>query len=161
MDDLILAVVRKNSARRLERFAQTMASPEPFRALWELHTDPTRAISTSELLALANHRESIRSEIVAAARQFRALEIEAVGRILAIKGVDEKELPAAAIVTIVTALARALVQDTALGVPDGYPEAIKFVDRGLQFLRHERAPGGTELSSSASVQQLANSTDEC
>src|SRR5579862_6922071 len=40
MDDLILAVVRKNSAKRLQRFAQTMASPEPFRALWELNIHP-------------------------------------------------------------------------------------------------------------------------
>jgi AcrR family transcriptional regulator len=146
MDDLILAVVRKNTAKRLERFARTMASPEPFRALWELHTDPTHAISTSELLALANHRESIRAEIVAAARQFRTLQIEAVARMLAIKGVDQKEFPAAGIVTIVTALARALVQDTALGVPDGYAEAVKLVERALQFFRHDRAPGDTKAS---------------
>jgi TetR/AcrR family transcriptional regulator len=47
MDDLILAAVKKNVANRLECFARTMASPEPFRALWELHTNPS-SLATSD-----------------------------------------------------------------------------------------------------------------
>jgi TetR/AcrR family transcriptional regulator len=136
MDDLILAVVRKNTEKRLERFAQTMASPEPFRALWELMTDRSRALPTAELMALANHNVTIRAEVVAAARQFRMLQTEALGRVLALKGVDQNEFPAAGIATIVAAVARAMVQDTVLGVPEGYAEAMKLIERGLTFLRH-------------------------
>jgi AcrR family transcriptional regulator len=147
MDDLILAVVRKNTAKRLERFAKIMTSPEPFRALWELNSDPSSAIRTSELLALAHHSESMRTEVVAAAKQFRRLQTEAVARMLAIKGVDQEEFPAAGIVTIVAALARCMVQDSALGVPDGYSEALKLVERGLQFFRNERGPGELKANS--------------
>jgi AcrR family transcriptional regulator len=152
MDELILAVVRRNAANRLERFARTMAAPEPFRALWEMHITPASAISASEMIALANHRESIRIEIVAAARQFRALEIEAVGRMLAIKGVDPHKVPAAGVVTIITALARALVQDSALGLPDGYADAVNLVQQGLEFFRHDTARSDSNILLAAPAQ---------
>lgn len=134
MDDLILAVVRRNTAKRLERFVQALAAAKPLRALWELSSDPLNAILASELIALANHRESIRTEIVAAARQFRTLQVAAVSQILAATGADQNAYPAAGIVTIITALARSMVQDSALGVADGYAEAVTLVERGLALL---------------------------
>jgi TetR/AcrR family transcriptional regulator len=140
MDDLILAVVRKNTDQRLQRFVQALASPEPLRGLWELNRDHTRAISTTELLALANHRETIRTELIAAAKQFRQLQIEAVARLWAARGgVAAATAPAAAIVTIVGALTRAMAQDMALGLDDGYPEAMALVERGLDWLSQQAA----------------------
>lgn len=141
MDDLILAVVRKNTQKRLERFEKALASPQPLRALWELNSDRSAGIPSSELIALANHRESIRTEIVAAALQFRTLQTEAVARLLGEKGVDQDAYPAAGIVTIITALARAFVSDSALGVSDGYADAIMLVERGLQHLGNGGARG--------------------
>lgn len=134
MDDLILEVARKNTAKRLKRFVRALASPEPLRAIWELARDHTSAIATTELIALANHRESIRTEVVVIAREFRALQIEAVDRLLAAKGVDPAVYPAAGIVTIVTAVTRAMAQDSALGAADGYAEAVGLIERGIEFL---------------------------
>jgi AcrR family transcriptional regulator len=134
MDDLILEVVRKNSARRLKHFVQALASPEPLRAIWKVNRDHSSAISATELIALANHRESIRTEVVAAAREFRSLQIEAVDRLLADKGIDRETYPPAGIVAIVAALTRAMAQDTALGVDAGYDEAVNLVERGLELL---------------------------
>jgi AcrR family transcriptional regulator len=141
MDELILEVVRKNTAKRLKRFVRALASPEPLRAIWELARDHTSAISTTELIALANHRESIRTEVVVIAREFRALQTEAVDRLLAAKGVDREAYPAAGIVTIVTALTRAMAQDSALGVADGYAEAVSLIERGVEFLSRDKMPG--------------------
>jgi len=138
MDDLILEVARRNSDKRLSRFVQALASPEPLRALWELNSDPSRAIRAAELQALANHSEVIRSEVVATARQFRALQIEAVERLLAARGVDLEAYPAGAIVTIVAALARAMAQDCALGVDQGYAEAVTLVEGALAPLARDR-----------------------
>lgn len=132
MDDLILAVVQRITTHRLARFEQAMASPQPLRALWELHSDPAGAVISSELQAIASHRETIRAEIIRSARHFRALQIEAVSRLLEGRGVDQQAYPAAAIVAITTAFARALVTDTALGVSDGYPEAVMLVERALR-----------------------------
>lgn len=138
MDHLIMEVVRKNTAKRLKRFVRALASPEPLRAIWELARDHTSAISTTELIALANHRESIRTEVSVIAREFRALQIEAVDRLLAAKDVDREAYPAAGIVTIVTALTRAMAQDSALGVADGYAEAVSLIERGVDFLSRDK-----------------------
>lgn len=134
MDDLILEVVRKNSARRRKQFVQALTSPDPLRAIWEVNRDHSSAISATELIALANHRESIRTEVVAAAREFRSLQIEAVDRLLADRGIDRETWPPAGIVAIVAALTRAMAQDRALGVDEGYDEAVELVERGLELL---------------------------
>lgn len=134
MDELILAFARKNTAKRLERFVQALVAPEPLRALWELNSDPASAILATELIALANHRETIRTEIVANGQQFRALQIDAVAGLLAAKGVNPEAYPPSAIVTIAAALARTMAQDCALGVTEGYAEAVGLVQRGLDFL---------------------------
>lgn len=141
MDELILEVVRKNTAKRLKRFVRALASPEPLRAMWELNLSPSSAISPTELLALANHRETIREEVVTIAREFRSLQIAAVDRMLADRGVDREAYPAEGIVTIVTALTRAMTQDCALGVTDGYAEAVKLIERGLELLSPRKSSG--------------------
>ncbi|MCK9563595.1 MAG: TetR/AcrR family transcriptional regulator [Bacteroidales bacterium] len=144
MDDLIKEVIRKNAARRLKRFVRALASASPLQALWKLNRDHSSAISATELIALANHREAIRTEAVAAAKQFRTLQIEAVDRLFAEKGVDRDVCPPAAIVAMVTALTRAMAQDTALGVTEGYAEAIDLIERGLALLAGNPAPSKTD-----------------
>ena len=144
MDDLILAVVKRNSSKRLKKFVRTLAGPDPLRAVWIMNRDSTSAISTTELLALANHRENIRTEIVKTAKEFRHLQIEAVEQLLAERGVDTGKVSAAAIVTIVSALSRAMAQDTALGVDEGYDQAVALVERGLEWLSgQEKASSGS------------------
>ncbi len=147
MDDLILAVVRKSSAKRIKRFVRAVASPEPIKAIWAFNRDHTGSISTTELIALANHRETIRAEAVAAAQQFRTLQIEAVDLLLESRGVDREAYPAAGIVTIVTALTRAMAQDSALGVTEGYAEAVRLIERGIEILSREKAPADSGADS--------------
>lgn len=146
MDELILEVIRKNTERRIRRLVQALASPDPLRALWELNTDPSGAIPATELVALANHRESIRKEIVAAGKQFRTLQIEAVDRLLTTRGMDRERWPAAGIVTIMTALARSMVQDCRFGVDEGYPEAVRLVEQGIEFFSAGTAQRDTQSS---------------
>lgn len=139
MDQLIQAVVRRNAAKRMERLEAARQSPQPLQALWELNSDPAAAITTSELLALANHRESIRNEVVTAARQFRSFQIELVAEMMKERGYDLELYPPGAVVTIVTALARASAQDCALGVSEGYDEAMSVLARGMKLFEHPAA----------------------
>jgi TetR/AcrR family transcriptional regulator len=139
MDDLVLAVHEKITRRRLLRFTHAVSSPEPLRALWELNSGPAGAIIATELAAIAHHRPAIRAEIVRSAREFRFLQIEAVSSILEKHGVDQRVYPAAGVVTIAAALARTFVIDEALGISDGYDQAIVLVERALQSFRAGRA----------------------
>ena len=134
MDDLLLAVVKRNSSDHMKKFVRALAGPDPLRALWTMNRDPVSAISTTEWLALANHRENIRTEIVKFSHEYRQLQIEAVEQLLVERGVDTGEVPAAAVVTIVSALSRTMAQDCALSVDEGYDQAIALVERGLDWL---------------------------
>jgi hypothetical protein len=109
-----------------------------------MNRDSRSAISTTELLALANHRESIRAEVVKTAKEFRHLQIEAVEQLLQEYGVSAEEVPAGAVVTIVAALSRAMAQDKALGVAEGYEEAVTLVERGLGWLARQQKTRATE-----------------
>ena len=130
MDDLILALVRRVNEHRLVRFEAALAAPEPLRALWELNSDPTGAALASELSSIATHREAIRAEIVRSAEQFRALQIEAVSRLL----IPDGSRSAAGIVMIAVALARMIVSESALGLTDGHAEALAIVEQMLERL---------------------------
>ena len=57
---------------------------------------------------------------------------------------NQEVYPAAGIVTIFAALARAMAQDCALGVTDGYVEAVMLVERGLAFICNDEMPGETK-----------------
>src|SRR3546814_924882 len=98
MDDLILAVVRRINERRLQRLDEALASPEPLRALWQLNSDPSGATLSAELTSIANHRETVRAEIVRSAQHFRALQVKAATELLAAH--HDAELPAAGLVMI-------------------------------------------------------------
>lgn len=134
MDDLIRTLVQKNSARRLSLLEEVIASDYPLHRHWEQISDPATARLSAELLALAHHRESIRNEIVVAARAYRDRQVEALDAILAARGVDRKKYPAAALMAIVSGLARAIGQDRALGWDDGYLEASNIIEHALVFL---------------------------
>jgi AcrR family transcriptional regulator len=131
MDDLLRAVIQRINERRLERFEQALAAPEPLRALWDLNTDASSAILAIELNALANRREAIRAEIVDGARQFRVIQTEAAKRLLPHSGEGMAYGSAAGIVLIGASLARMLANETALGLTEGHADAIAIVEQFL------------------------------
>jgi TetR/AcrR family transcriptional regulator len=135
MDDLILALVRRVNENRMVRFEEALASPEPLRALWALNSDPSGAAVGSELTAVATHREAIRAEIVSYAEKFRALQVEAVTRLISHRASSSKH--AAGIVMIAVALARTIVSESALGLTEGHSEALAIVEDALN---HFSAP---------------------
>ncbi len=146
MDDLILALVRRVNERRVARFHEIMASPNPLRGLWALNSDPSGAVMSSELSSMASHREAIRTEIVRFAQQFRAMQIEAVTRLLAERQGFEGsgfEKSGAGIVMIAVALARAIVTESALGLTEGHSEALAIVEAMLDRLG-ETVPAPSE-----------------
>jgi TetR/AcrR family transcriptional regulator len=131
MDDLVLAVVRRVNEQRLERFNRALLSRQPLKALWELNSNAAGAALSSELISLAVHRDAIRAEIVRHAELFRARQIDAVSRLLADHGIDQKLYPAAGIVMIVAALGRGVVAESALGISLGHAEALRIVERTI------------------------------
>ncbi|WP_439134074.1 TetR/AcrR family transcriptional regulator [Pseudomaricurvus sp.] len=129
MDDLVLEVVRQHSAQRMKYFIKALASAEPLRALWDMNRNKSSALFTTEVMAMANHKESIRKELATIGDEFRTLQAEAVGQILEERGLDTTLYPPTAIVATISALSRATAQDSALGANSGYAEAAEIVER--------------------------------
>lgn len=129
MDDLILALVRRINERRLERFEEALASPEPLRMLWVLNSDPSGAALATELTAIASHRDTVRTEIITSAQHFRALQVRAVAELLAERG--RAGTSAAGLVMIAAAVAKTIASEAALGLAEGHAEALTIVERML------------------------------
>lgn len=126
MDDLILGLVRRINERRLERFEEAMASPDPLKTLWALNRDPSGAALATELTAIASHREAVRTEIVTSAQQFRSLQIQTVARLLGDR--SEAAPSAAGMVMIAAAVAKTLASEAALGLTEGHAEALTIIE---------------------------------
>jgi TetR/AcrR family transcriptional regulator len=140
MDDLILAVVRRINERRLTRFEDAVASSDALTALWKMNSDPSFAILSAEMTSIAVHREVIRAEVVRSAEAFRALQVQEISRLL--KQRNKAEYSAAGIVMIGSALARIIVQESALGLTYGHDEAVRIVERVLRELTGSGASSG-------------------
>src|SRR5262245_12938686 len=86
LDDLFLEVVRRRGTQQLGRLQRVLQSPRPLHCLWDLTSDPAGGVLLMELMALSNHRKSIRKEVAALADEFRQAQIDALSDHLS--GVD-------------------------------------------------------------------------
>ena len=135
MDDLILAVLNRVNLRRRLRLEEACQADSPLDALWTANIDTQNSIISSELIALASHRESVREAITSQAAELRERQVSAVSAIMSKRGYDIERYPAEAVVMIATALARAIVAEQALGLTYCHEEAIRIVAQALETLR--------------------------
>jgi AcrR family transcriptional regulator len=128
MDDLFLALVRRGAEQNSERLTEVLASPQPLRGLWDFNVDPVGTRLTQEVMALANHRQSIREELATYATDFRRRQVEAVAR-----AVEAKQLgiSAEAIVVLITSVAQILVIEESMGLTAGHAEMQALVEETL------------------------------
>lgn len=131
MDDLFLSVMRRNADINLRRLLRALASEQPLRALWELNSDPDGARLAVEFIALANHRKVINEEAARHAEQLRALETEALARILSDRGIDQASIPPVSLSLLMASVPRTMVMERAMGVSIGHTETEALVERYL------------------------------
>lgn len=141
MDDLFLALLRQGAEMNLERQKRALASPKGLRGLWAFSITDTGLIV--EFTALANHRKAIRAEIAAYAEQFRRLQVDALSSVLQGCGIDPEAFPPAAVIVVITAIARVLAMERALGMSGGHAETLALVERYLT--RFEGKPPPKEI----------------
>ena len=151
MDDVFIAVIRKNAGRMRARLEEAMASEEPLRALEVLNRDPAQAILSMELNALANRRPAVRAEVARAAEELRALQTRVMTRHLEQRGITPAMQPVVATV-LLTSLAQVLALEAAIEVSSGHAETLEFVDACLRAFAEGREtpfsaglPGGVSL----------------
>ncbi|MGB8364452.1 MAG: TetR/AcrR family transcriptional regulator [Rhizomicrobium sp.] len=147
MDDVFIAVIRKNAERLRARLDEVMRSDEPLRALQELNRDPAQAILAMELNALANRRPAVRAEVARAAEEARQLQARVLIRHLEQRGMASPMQPIVATI-LLTSLAQVLALEAAIGISSGHAETLAFVDACLRaFAEGREVPFPTVLDS--------------
>lgn len=134
-DDLLLAMYRRSAERSHDATMEALKSCRPLEALWRLGDDADYARLGMEVIALANHRQSLREEIVQTAEAYRVIQTEALSKAL------ERELGGAlgpvlreagagptGLIVLIAGLARTLATEGAIGVSTGHAEARALID---------------------------------
>jgi AcrR family transcriptional regulator len=134
MDDLFLALFRQRTEEGIAQHAIALAldSDRPLEALWDLSRDPEGTAMIIEFSALANHRKVIAAEIARYGERLRALQIEAIGRILAARGVGPEIVGPEALALVVASLTLFLRLEDGIGMSGGHAEVEAQVRTWLQ-----------------------------
>jgi AcrR family transcriptional regulator len=138
LDDLFVATFRRGGEISLERMAAALASPEPLRALWEHSSNPKGVGWLAELMAAANHRESLRKELAVLARQARRMQIEALNQLLPQYDIDPETFPAAFVAAIVQGVALLVVREERLGMATEHAVARAAMENLIDALEQQR-----------------------
>lgn len=135
LDDLFLALLRRRAEQQLSRQQRKLSAERPLRSLWEASKDRDGARLLTELMALANHRKVIQTELAEYAERFRAIQLKALEEHVADLGVD---VPPVVLLVLIAGMSRSLVLEDALGMTTGIAETYEVIERYLDQL--ENAP---------------------
>jgi AcrR family transcriptional regulator len=134
MDDLLVAVYERSERDFLRRHLQALSSSSPLRALWELSIHPQRTRLAQELIALSNHKTSIRKITSRILEQMHSITEAFIGKYLDEAGADRGKYPPVVLSHIINGLSRSVVMCEALGLSAGRSEVLAFADRLLNEL---------------------------
>lgn len=134
MDDLLVAVYERSEQDFLRRHLKALSSGSPLRALWELSIHPQRTRLAQELIALSNHKASIRKITARILEQMHSITEALVGKYLDEAGADREKFPPIVLSHIINGLSRSVVMCEALGLSAGRFEVLAFADRLLSEL---------------------------
>lgn len=133
-DDLLVALYRHTSEKDLRSLKNALSAGDPLYALWAYQTDSTRTALGVEFLALANHRKSIRIEIVQFAENARALQAKVLSGLFKSSGIDAADCSPLCLSMLLTSVSRNLIFESGVGISSGHAEARAYVERELAAL---------------------------
>ncbi|WP_163506489.1 TetR/AcrR family transcriptional regulator [Fodinicola acaciae] len=134
MDDLFLAMFRRRAEEGLQRQRELLESERPLRSLWEFNTDAERTGFIMEIASLAQHRKAIRAEVRRYSEQFRLAQLEVVAAVMERYHIPREVCTPAALVVLMTSVARVMSLEEKLDFSLGHKDAIDFMDRYLDQL---------------------------
>ncbi|UGQ12755.1 TetR/AcrR family transcriptional regulator [Yinghuangia sp. ASG 101] len=155
MDELFLAVFRRGAEANLRRLERARASDHPLQAMWAVVTDPKGAALTQEFIALANHRDSVRTELAMYAQRFRRMQVEMIEDFVKVRGVDTGGLSPTALTILMGGLPRILAMDDVLGLTEGHDEVLALVELYLRRFDGPLTADGPAADGTASDDETA------
>jgi len=127
MEDLVLETFKRLAIRDLQRLEAGVASDRPLHEVWEVFINTTDSRIISEFMALANHHDALRKEVIAFIESSRKIQIRALKKAMAASGVDTASLSPDAIAFMGSSIALALNRESFLGVRKGHAPAKRMI----------------------------------
>lgn len=131
IDDLYLAVFRRSVEGSLAEHQSVLDSGRPLAELWQFNDHPRSKLG-NELTALANHRPAIRDELVAHGEIIRGIEVSALKRHFARKGLNPEISPDVAAM-LLTSVSHQMRVERGLGISRGHEETIAYFEQWLKM----------------------------
>lgn len=145
MDDVFIAVIRKNGISWRARMDEVERSDEPLRELHMVNREPKRAILAMELYALANHRPAVRAEVIRATEETRDRQTRILADHLKKRGMKAGIEPSVAII-LMGSLAQVLALEAVIGFNKGHAKTLQLVDACLRaFAQGDTSPFLSDL----------------
>jgi AcrR family transcriptional regulator len=135
MDDLVLETFKRLSERDLRRLKEGVASDRPLYEIWDVFINTSDSRIVAEFMALANHHEELRKEVIHFIEEARKIQIRALKKAMKNTASDTEGLSAEAIALVGSSLALALNRETLLGVSLGHSATHKMVKQFFQRLQ--------------------------
>lgn len=130
-DDLLIAVYLRAAEWANAELEKALADPEPLLALWRYTADTTRTALSLELMAMATHREVLRTAMSEHAGHTHRMQLAVIERAL---GDRAAEIPPVVLATLISALGRSLVLEGGLDISAGHAEAAAWFEDWLREL---------------------------
>jgi TetR/AcrR family transcriptional regulator of autoinduction and epiphytic fitness len=134
IDDLFLALLQRMITQQTVALEAAVASDSPLEAFWDFQANWNQSALGVELIALSNHRKSIRGELSKIAERGRDVQTEALQRAIEASGAELADISPIALTTIIVAIARTLANEERVGVTRGHEEVRAVVERALKRL---------------------------
>lgn len=134
IDDLLLAAFKRRMAQAIIRLKENAIAEKPLRAIWENLTGAISATLEFEYMALANHHDGVRQEIVRFLTEARAIQSAIVKRVYREKGIERPAISPGALAFLVTYCSMSLVRDKGIGCTVAHEEIEALVESFLQSL---------------------------
>jgi AcrR family transcriptional regulator len=131
LDDLFMALLQRGTDRTVEELAETSKAEQPLRAIWKNATRKAGATLLLEFMALAHHREALRTEIGRGGERVRRAQLQAIVERWPQYGLDEQEISPAALLFAMNAIPRMLLLEEAFGTRTGHKETVRVIERFL------------------------------
>jgi AcrR family transcriptional regulator len=140
LDDLLVAMIDRRAQQNVERLLAALASrpDQPLRVVWELSADEQSAALTIEFMALANHRKSLQSRILAVIKQLRATQMAALQARWDDYGLSDSGVSPGALLFLLHNIPKMLLLEESVGLTAAHQEVLDLVARHLDEVEPER-----------------------
>jgi AcrR family transcriptional regulator len=131
MEDLVVAVFQRSSARYFALHDEALSSRHPLRALWALNSNLPEGKRMTEYVALGKVYPALAGEMRTAGENFRRMQIEAMERLYAERGFDRTLIGPQGLVMLMSAVARNFVIEGEVGMTLAHGEVQALIARLL------------------------------